>query len=69
MDVDAEALTHVVLDGLAEVQDVGTSGPSPIDEHQGLTVVNASRPSERPFHPHWSIIHPAGIFSWSASTV
>ena len=40
MDNNAELFTHILSDGLAESDDFLTCSPTPVDEHQRLSVVD-----------------------------
>ena len=59
MDVYAKALTDVVANGLAEVDNLLTCGATTIDEDEGLLVVDTCT-AQRTAFPATLVNHPAG---------
>ena len=59
MDVNAEPLTDVVADSLAERNDFMPSGTAKIHQHQGLLLVDAGT-AHRATLPAALVNHPAG---------
>ena len=59
IDIDAETLANVMLDGLAEGDNLGACGTAAVDEHQCLLVVNAGTTKGTAF-PSTLVNHPAG---------